>query len=267
MRYKPQSPELTPDDPQKLEMWNFIHSRPRLTRAEIAEACQVKDTKRENYLRALARDGVLRKVGREGITHFYSVLDEQTMKAELAAEQPETLTREQHLLLAAASSFISFTPPDLQGTLPEASARDLKAALDGLLNQGHLRRVRSNGTVVTYSAHSPKAAHSLARQRRKTAPGAMWQAIRIQKRFTAQDIHVALATSRPDITVRSAQDYCTMLTRAGYLRATQKARKDRPARYLLIRDTGPLPPVEKRLPVVIDGNDDVIVHAQGGRLV
>ncbi|MCD9148938.1 hypothetical protein [Pseudophaeobacter flagellatus] len=49
MRYTPQFPELTPDDPQKLEMWNFIHSRPRLTRAEIAEACQVKDTKRENW--------------------------------------------------------------------------------------------------------------------------------------------------------------------------------------------------------------------------
>lgn len=268
MRFQPTYPSLAPEDPQKLEIWTFVHQHPRVTHADIAAATSAGRTKQTNYMRALRRHGVLREAGREGTTHFYTVLDDKALSEALAAEQPGPAARlsvEEEQVLNAAREFIKFSADDLEARFPD-SGIGLAETLQSLLGRGMLRETGRKGGKVTYSAHSQKQAHKMARERRKSAPGAMWTAIRIQKRFAAKDIYAALAASRPDLSVADVQAYCTTLTRAGYLRAVRKARRDIPARYLLVRDTGPLPPVEQRLPVVIDTNEDRAVYVQGGRL-
>ncbi|MGR3485511.1 MAG: hypothetical protein ACU0BF_09210 [Paracoccaceae bacterium] len=58
-----------------------------------------------------------------------------------------------------------------------------------------------------------------------------------------------------------AAAFCKMLLRGGYLRVTRKAVPgQRRPRYRLIRDTGPVPPVEKRLRAVWDENLGEYTH-------
>ena len=76
----------------------------------------------------------------------------------------------------------------------------------------------------------------------------------------------ALAGSDAPVIEADARKFCSVLLDAGYLKVVQKARShtDRPAIYLLVNNTGPLPPEIKRRQIVIDANQDRVVHVGGG---
>lgn len=98
----------------------------------------------------------------------------------------------------------------------------------------------------------------------ETPPGNMWTAMRGLRSFSPRDIAAHATSELTVVTLEMAQSYCQMLVRASYLRVMDKAipgRRD--AVYRLIRNTGPRPPVERRVRVVIDENQQKIVHIAG----
>jgi len=97
--------------------------------------------------------------------------------------------------------------------------------------------------------------------------GRIWCAIRSARKFTPLDLRFSLSQGAEAISLEDIQRYCSMLARAGYLSVLRKARPDKYiARYQLTNNSGPMPPVEKRVTVVIDTNKERIVYAPGGLL-
>lgn len=83
----------------------------------------------------------------------------------------------------------------------------------------------------------------------------LWQAARGLKSFTATDLAAHASVEGGPVTREEAQAYCRMLLSVDYLRVRQKARAgERPARYKLVRDTGPRAPLKRRVTVFIDPN-------------
>lgn len=101
--------------------------------------------------------------------------------------------------------------------------------------------------------------------RRESAPGNMWRVARKLSVFTPSDIMAHANTPTCEVTLATAQEFCQMLNRAGYLKVLQKAHPGRrEAAYRLIRDTGPLPPRERRVRAVFDENLGEFTHLAGG---
>lgn len=97
----------------------------------------------------------------------------------------------------------------------------------------------------------------------------MWRAMRglVPMTFNYMDIWHHANTPNTPVTKTQAHAYCRMLAHAGYLKVTQKANgKGRLARYKLIRNTGPLPPREKRVRGVWDENDQRFIYVAEGAL-
>lgn len=177
----------TPADAHEREIWAFLEKHPRVKSADIAAACAASEWKRQNYLRKLRRDGILKVCGHDKGAPVWTIFD-----------------------IAGVAEF--------------------------------------------------------AASRRGSKEAAIWQAIRVLRTFTPADIAAALM-SAVDVTDREIQSYCSLLVRVKYLAVLSKAQAGgRPARYKLVRDTGPLPPVKKRIVVVVDGNEDRVVFAEGERL-
>lgn len=285
-----------PKDAAEAEILEFLRSRPRVTYAEVAFACSASDWKRTNYLRALRRGGYLKPCAREGAKQFFTImdvheanrlaasldpdataadwsagqLDRKLAAPENEAAQPLSSTDAfdpyQRAIWTYVNGLNRFTKDDVARACPgPESARE--NFLRMLARQKLLFTWGRVGTTTYFTTRDPATAMDKARAARKSLEGEIWTAMRIQKRFTALELHAALHPACPELTQRQVQDYCSLLTKAGYLRAMRKARHNGPAAaYRLVRDTGPLPPTSQRVAVVIDGNDDRIVYAPKGRL-
>lgn len=82
--------------------------------------------------------------------------------------------------------------------------------------------------------------------------------------FSAIDLAAHSNTPEVAVTPEAAREYCQMLTRAGYLRVERAAIPGRrEAVYRLIKNTGPRPPMERRVRAVFDENLGEIVHVAG----
>jgi len=93
--------------------------------------------------------------------------------------------------------------------------------------------------------------------------GNMWRAMRQTPQFTARDIAMLATTGRTEVSEDDASKYAQMLTKAGYLRVVRKASPRRPAVYRLVANTGPKPPVERRVRCVYDPNRAALTHVPG----
>ncbi|SUZ34105.1 hypothetical protein ROE7235_03887 [Roseibaca ekhonensis] len=101
--------------------------------------------------------------------------------------------------------------------------------------------------------------------RRESPAGNMWRVARRLTVFTPSDVMSHANTPTCEVTLAAAQEFCQMLNRAGYLKVLQRAAPGRrEAAYRLIRDTGPLPPRERRVRAVYDENLDEFTHLAGG---
>lgn len=100
--------------------------------------------------------------------------------------------------------------------------------------------------------------------RTSTVQGNLWRAIRGFRAFSAVDLAAHSNTPEVAVTPEAAREYCQMLTRAGYLRVERPAIPGRrEAVYRLIKNTGPRPPMERRVRAVFDENLGEIVHVAG----
>lgn len=90
---------------------------------------------------------------------------------------------------------------------------------------------------------------------------AMWRTARNFREFTALDLSAWSSTEEVPISVELARRFCGILMRGGYVRVVRKAKPGvNEAIYMLTRNTGPRPPVEKRVAVIFDGNHGEAVH-------
>ncbi|AHD03089.1 hypothetical protein [Leisingera methylohalidivorans] len=278
------------------EILEFIQTRLRFTHHDVATYCEASDWTRQNFLRALQRQGVVTECGRNGTTQFYTVwgvdeakkimaaatgheldtawsrnrLDQLLGKMretgadiELPSAEPRSLEEQQIWKYISERPY--FTTADVETI---CASETIRTRFLSRLKQTGVMRVwgRSKGKVF-FSVKSPEEAREDAKDKRSTKEGAVWTAIRHQKRFRPVDIFAALAPARPDIPQRFIVEYCRILRRAGYLRTAARTRNLMADTSLfLMKNTGPLPPQKRSMTVIIDTNDDKIVYAPGGRL-
>lgn len=166
---------------------------------------------------------------------------------------------------------------DYMSACPEVTHAMIKDAVDvsdycrtnfvaKLKRLGLLHECGKRDGQVLFSIHDGEKRRQTATEKRQSPQGAMWTIMRVLKTFSPLDIHLALGASHPEITQKVVTTYCQQLLRADYFRVIQKANKQRPARYQLIKDTGPLPPTVQRKAVIIDGNDGKVAHVEGAQL-
>jgi hypothetical protein len=177
--------------------------------------------------------------------------------------RPEDRTQE---VWDALSALRTFKVDDLAGRPKGASRIGLTRLLvqdyvSGWLHGGHLRRVGTDAQWhpiyerVTESAEAPSLPKRRSGQLSEAQAQAIWTAARLMKVFDTVDLSACASTGDVYVTQDDARMFCRMLLTAGYLRVVQMARPNvRAARYKLLRDTGPLAPLEKRVRAVIDPN-------------
>lgn len=122
---------------------------------------------------------------------------------------------------------------------PEVSAN---AALYRLTRDAghHAPRLRRDGSPVTQGAGTEN----------------MWRSMRMLPRFSALELAAHSTTETVNVSEATAQSYCSILSRTGFLRVVQKADpvRGRKAVYKLVRNTGPRPPMIQRVKQVFDPN-------------
>lgn len=90
---------------------------------------------------------------------------------------------------------------------------------------------------------------------------AIWRAMRGLGVFCPRDVVTHIPPEIAVLTEDEVRRYCLGLLKAGYLKVVRKAVPPaRPAFYRLIRNTGPMPPMERRTVIVHDPNLDQIVY-------
>lgn len=235
------------------EIWDFLQSHGQVTRAEVANYCDARPYVCDRYINRLIENGQLTVVGKDGNTEILRPTrsDEQEQEAVLQKfiqTQPK-FTRAQMM------------------DLPNVSRIAAKRLFSRLNRAGNLHQVGHNGRAPVYSLLSNKELQSVANDKRLTPEGMIWTAIRVARQFEAIDLHAVLVSSDRQFEIAEIEKYCKKLAEAGYLRAMRKARNGKHfARYLLIRNTGPLPPLFKRVQVAIDENEDRVVYVKGANL-
>lgn len=85
---------------------------------------------------------------------------------------------------------------------------------------------------------------------------AMWRAMQVLKTFDYQDVQRAasLPGASVKVTDQSAKTYVNALARAGYFKTVSESKPGVPAKYRLMRNTGPHAPAITRRKVVFDRN-------------
>lgn len=89
----------------------------------------------------------------------------------------------------------------------------------------------------------------------------MWRAIRNLRSFSPTDVQGMSCTEEAPVSRRRAAKFCRMLEEAGYLRVVRGGVPGRREPiYRLIRNSGRLAPVERRVRATYDPNEDRYVH-------
>jgi DNA-binding transcriptional MocR family regulator len=119
-----------------------------------------------------------------------------------------------------------------------------------------------SGRFITFSV--VEGAPVLPPSREQSPERNMWTAMRLAPSFSARDLAAQATTDRLKVSEDEALRFIRSLLPAGYLKVVQTAIPNRrPAVYRLIRNTGPLPPRECRIPAVWDPNEARWVHLPG----
>ena len=115
-------------------------------------------------------------------------------------------------------------------------------------------------TPAAREVHVP--ANMVVQEKEASAQENLWRSARMLGSFGALDLAVHSTTPTVEVTEEAATRFCQMLLKGGYLKVLRKAsfRRRRAsivrttAIYRLVRNTGPLPPVERRVAAVFDLN-------------
>jgi hypothetical protein len=124
--------------------------------------------------------------------------------------------------------------------------------LNGWLRAGVLRKAANyTDRRPLYDVVPPDQRPS---SQRRTAEQNMWDAMKGLAVFTPVDLAAHATTEEIAVTEQKARDYCQQLMAGGYLRCTQKGTKTRAPEYALIRRTGAIAPLERRVRAISDPN-------------
>ena len=242
----------------KAEIMLLLKQRMMFTRAEIAAETGVPKWAHTLILDELFADGTVRVVGRVGNSDLLSLFATHD-SGRIAIASPDDFNR----LMAFMKSHRKFTRHEFH-SVENVSGVAVRRVFTELKTSGILRQVGKSGNLPLYSIYSQEAELKGKADQRLSKEGRMWTAIRIFKVFTPQDLEISLAGTDEPIKPADIQKYCSVLVRAGFLRTLLKAIPGkRPARYQLVRNSGPLPPVRKRVTVVFDPNRECIIQPEG----
>lgn len=92
----------------------------------------------------------------------------------------------------------------------------------------------------------------------------MWRTMRMIGKFSCNDLVVTASPETP-IKLQDAKDYCKRLHKAGYLRCIELAKRGKTAVYILIKNTGPKPPMVQRTKTIFDPNLNKVVLSKENR--
>ncbi|WP_056039247.1 hypothetical protein [Loktanella sp. 3ANDIMAR09] len=107
----------------------------------------------------------------------------------------------------------------------------------------------------------PKVVRDERLKQTRTPHDLMWEAMRGLGQFTPRDVVAHATTDWLSVSEDEARDFCRLLLKGGYFKVVEKAIPGkREATYRLRRNTGPLPPRERRVTVVYDPNLNEITH-------
>lgn len=263
----------TPRDPSEQKILKYICAQDRFTYSDVAEHCDTSSWARRIFLKELQRQGMVVPSAREGKTQYFEVVrtdgravlkgDEGSIKL----PPVEPCGQEEQAIWAYIHDHAYFTFEDIARVCVVGAIR---TRFMGRLRKHSIIREwsRSQGKIF-YTAKQPEDLRDQAKAERASDEGAIWTAIRHQKKFRPVDLFAALSPARPDITQGDILNYCRILRTSGYLQASARTRSRKMSpdtSLILTRNTGPLPPQQKRMTVVIDSNEDKIIYASGGRL-
>ncbi|MEO5336906.1 MAG: hypothetical protein H7841_08430 [Magnetospirillum sp. WYHS-4] len=111
------------------------------------------------------------------------------------------------------------------------------------------------GPVIVAGKSGPRTQDGPYQPRRRTMRDKYWAAMRAAGKFTAACLVARAAPAGETVATDDARRYCKALAKAGYLLAL-KAPANGPFRWSLVRDSGPMAPVERvQRQQIYDRND------------
>jgi len=281
-----------PPGPQEEEIWRFIRSRQVFTHGEVKLFCSAADWKRTNYLRQLERLHLVALYQRNRNIRYYTAQDPASLSGDAAQidNSAENAQWRADNLKSKMSVGQDLPPPVLPWTPETAEDQKLwdfvrgqiRFTRDYVLAQKlapdnkvtlFLRSLERAGLLSSAGYEDSKPYFTTltsldimhrAKDKRLTKEGRIWTAMRAASKFTIEDLLMTFAGLENEFSEKSIRSYCKTLQKAGYLKDTRRGRvKAQSVRYHLVRDTGPLPPTVKRVPVVTDPNEGRVVYVQG----
>lgn len=276
--------QVTPPPSAETQILSFARSRAAFTLAELSSYCTASDWKTENALSDLKRRQVIRACGKHegrtlltihepGTAHRHFVNGTMPMEWRDAAVQTEIREAVER---SQADSFWAPSDEDLERLWawiekrPEFTKRQfmdqealpahrLELMFQRWRRSGRIRFLGRKDNVGLFTGVSDRQRMEEARDKRLSLEGRLWSAIRVSKVFTPVDLEVRLAGSDWAVSSQMISRYCEDLVKFGYVKILRKRTRRNPARYQLVRNTGPLPPVAKRVTCLIDPNQDTVL--------
>ena len=181
---------------------------------------------------------------------------------ETATFRPKTETEQNIWGYINSRDKFSYAELEAHFPIPRYTIRTLVRQMKRM---GCIRVAQTKGNRVYYTAKSVINEIENKVQKRSSPEGAMWTAIRMLGPYTAEDVACSLSGTDLNLSQQQVKTYMQRLLSAGYLRVVRRATPDRgrEAVYLLINDTGPLPPIIRRKRVIIDQNEERVVFVEG----
>lgn len=184
----------------------------------------------------------------------------------------QQLRRERHALIwQRAVSLGEFTYQSL-AEHAEISVSTVQVHVKSWLQQGMVTQHHKGQSrqllfrVVDQSAKPASLRPDGRLRREETIQGNCWRVMRRLPNFSPTDVAAHANTQACNVSLADAQAYCQLLSRAGYLKVVRKALPGRrEAVYRLIRNTGPMPPRERRVRAVFDDNLCEFTHMAGAQ--
>jgi len=274
------------------EIWRFISSRQVFTHGEVDAFCSAGEWKRTNYLRNLGRLNLVTLYQRKANIRYYTAQDPTTLSGDASeidnsAQDAQWRTDALNSKMLAGQDIALPVQPWVPETAEDQKLWDfvrqqIRFTRDYVLAQKmapdnkvtlFLRSMESAGLLRSagfedgkpyFTALTSVEIMHRAKDKRLTKEGRIWTAMRAASKFTIEDLLMTFAGLEEEFSEKSIRSYCSTLQKAGYLKDTRRGRvKAQSVRYHLVRDTGPLPPTVKRVPVVTDPNEGRVVYVQG----
>lgn len=171
---------------------------------------------------------------------------------------PDLKTNAQADIWRMASGLPNFTIAELT-IAAQHPVQTVRFQVTGWLRDGHAIEV---GQDTGSAGASPKRFSVIKSKTKPFGPKLqrIWQSIRRNPNFSVVDIAAFATIPEEEVTMEEVQKYIRMLLDAGYVRQTVAARRgEGPARYKLVKNTGPRPIEARRITVTLDLNTGEVI--------